>query len=291
MSINDSSTRSIQLVAGSPTCQFTAPSTYTLRLPTTGYSSQTDEICLKSLVIYNSVFNVTAAKGNNSLSYVWPDGGGTYSVILPDGSWSFANIITYFQTVMSTNGHSLLDAFGNSVYYIQIIVNPTLYCLSLVCTPLPTSLPAGYSNPSGINFATAGGLTPQIIINAPFAKLTGFAQGMLPAAPQLSVYQVNGTTPSITDVTSYNLICNLVTSDGFTIIPGFLDTYIVPNGTLVGALITKEVFSPNWVPIQENCVFQTITITITDQLFRPVILQDSTGTVITLNIRKRINKI
>jgi hypothetical protein len=287
MSLQDSSTKTIQLVSGSTTTQFIYPNTFELTLPTSGFRTQRDEVCLKSMTIYYSFFNITAAKANNTFSYVWPDGNQTYSVVLADGIWSFANIFTFFQNVMQKNGHYIVDPFGTNQYFLYMVVNPTLYCISLIATPLPLALPASYTNPANVNFDQAGGLTPQLLVSPGFSLLLGFAAGLYPAAPSLQLYEMNSSIPQINTATSFNIMCNILDNTGFTITPGILSSFVVPPGTEPGSLITKEPVKPDWVPVQGLQTFQTISVRLVDQLLRPVVIQDPSGFVLTLNVRRR----
>ena len=175
----DSSTRSVQIVAGSSTCQFTAPNKFTYRLPQSGYKSGRDEVALKSMTVYFSWPNISAAKGNNSMSYIWQ--GNTYPIVVADGIWSFAEFSSYMQQVMKQNGHYLVDDANSDVYFLTITVNPALYCLTLVADPIPTSIPIGWSNPAAVNLTVTPGQTPQLVIPTGLTTFTGFATGTYPA--------------------------------------------------------------------------------------------------------------
>jgi hypothetical protein len=288
MSLQDSSTKTIQLVSGSSTTSFNYPNEFVLTLPTSGFRTVKDEVCLKSMTIYYSFFNVSAAKGNNSFSYVWPDGKGSYPVVLADGIWSFGNIFTYFNNVMQKNGHYLVDPFGNNVYYLYLVVNPTLYCISFIATPLPAALPASYTNPANVNFDQAGGLSPQLNVSAGFSSMLGLDAGFYPAQPAAIVTELNSGIPQITTSTSFNLLCTLCDNTGFTLTPGVLASFVIPPGTEPGSLITKEPFHPDWVPVHSLQTFQTISVRLVDQLMRPITIQDPSGFVLTLNVRRRL---
>jgi hypothetical protein len=287
MSLQDSSTKKIQLVSGSETTQFIYPNEFRLTLPTSGFRTIRDEVCMKSMTIYYSFFNVSVAKGNNTFSYVWPDGGKTYPVVLADGIWSFANIFTYFQNVMLKNGHYLVDPFGTNVFYLYLVVNPTLYCISFIATPLPSSLPASYTNPANVDLVQAAGLSPQLQASDGFSPMLGFAAGTYPALPAASATELNSGVPQITTATSFNLLCNLVDNTGFTLTPGVLHSFVIQPGTEPGSLVNKEPYLPDWVPVFSLQTFQTISIRLVDQLMRPITIQDPSGFVLTLNVRRR----
>jgi len=80
----------LQLVSGAPNVTFTAPNKFTFTLPSRYESGEHDRVSLKSLRLYYSWFNMTAAKKNNQFSYTWVDGV-IHTVTLPDGIWSFSD--------------------------------------------------------------------------------------------------------------------------------------------------------------------------------------------------------
>jgi hypothetical protein len=185
---------------------------------------------------------------------------------------------------MTQNGYYLVDNNGQRVFYITLLVNPTLYCLSLIVTPLPATLPAGWTNPAGVVLGVAG---PQLVIPAGFDTVTGFAAATYPAAPQATVYQLNSGVPQITDVSSINIICNLVDNSGFSLSPNILTNFVVPSGQLPGSLVTVQPNNLDWVPIQPQQTFTTITVEFVDQLRRPLIIRDIAGFVAVLSMRRR----
>ena len=166
MSLSDNSTGSIQVVHGAAGTTFESPNLFVLRLPAEGFQAGLDEVALKSLSVYFSWPNISAAKGNNQLQYIWPVGPDDENVVFADGMWSFAEFELYLQQVMRESNHYLLDQNGLPVYFLQLRVNPTLYCLSLVATPLPAVLPAGWTNPGAVNLAAAALKCPQLVISS-----------------------------------------------------------------------------------------------------------------------------
>ena len=55
---------------------------------------------MKSLTIYYSWPNISAAKNNNTFSYYWPATGLIYPVVLADGIWQFSEMQSYLEQVM-----------------------------------------------------------------------------------------------------------------------------------------------------------------------------------------------
>lgn len=282
MSLSDRSTRTIQLVSGSSVTTFEAPNKFTYRLPATGFTAGRDEVSLKSFTAYYSWANISQAKGNNHYSYVLD--GAVYPVVMADGIWSFDEFNSYLQQVMRKNGHYLLDDSGSEVFYIRLVTNSVLYCLSLIVSPLPTALPTGWTNPSGL---TLDGMTPQLVIPSTMSYLTGFAAGSYPSASQSTLYEVNSGIPQISDSTSLNLLCNLAHNTGFSLHTNILASFVIPQGTGSGGLISIQPTNPDWVPIN-GTTYTEITVELVDQLNRPIIMRDTAGVVITLNLRKRM---
>jgi hypothetical protein len=285
MSLSDYTIRPIRIVSGSSSVIFTEPNTFTLRLPQAGFRTGKDEVCLKSLTVYYSWFNIMQEKGNNQFSYHWP-GAGDFPVVLADGIWSFDDMMAYLRMVMRKNGHYLVDQTGAEQYYLNLVLNPVLYCLSLTATPLPTVLPEGWENPANVDLAASAGQTPQLIVPSGFSKVTGFATGTYPSTSSTTIYQVNSGRPQITDVTALNLLSNLCDSTGFSFDHRVLASFVQPAGR-PGALITIEPAIPDWVPVQQQQDFSEITLSLVDQLMRPVHIQDPTGMVAILNVRRR----
>jgi len=280
MSLN--STRSIPIVSGSSSTTFDGTNKYTLRLPASGYTSGKDEVALKSMSVYYSWPNISAAKGNNTFSYTW--NGATFPVVIADGIWTFADLNSYMQQVMAVNGHYLLNSSGVKQYYINLTVNPTLYCLSLVIQPIPSSLPAGWTNPAVV---VLSGFCPQLIIPSNMTILTGFPAATYPAVTQTAVFYVNSGIPQISDVTALNILCNIVDNSGFTVSSNVLASFVVPSGQQPGSLMTIQPNNIDWVPVQGSSSFSEITLELVDQLRRPVTIRDPSGFVTILSLRRR----
>ena len=240
------------------------------------------DVALSNAFIYYSWRNVTTAYGNRTFSYSW--NGVTYPVTLPDGNYSVSDLNNYLQTiVMNANGHYLVDSNGNKVYYISLTANPTYYAVTLTCTPIPSSLPSGYTNPAGI---TLSGNTPLLIINnSAFGSLIGFSTGTYPAVTQTSIYQLNSNiTAQISPVTSVNITCNMVNNSRFnSVSPQTIYTF------------SPQVSYTSQINIQPSvlqwykCIDQTysyITVELKDQNGNDLALID-TNWVVTLLLRPK----
>lgn len=272
----------IQLVQGSPVTTFEAPNKFILKLPNTGFRTDKHEVCLKSLSLQYSWPNISVAKNNNQLSYIW--GGVTYPVVFDTGMWQFSTMQDYLETVMTQNNHYLVDQNGLKQFFIKWVVNPVLYCLSLTVTPVPAALPANWTNPAALALS---GLTPQLVIPATMTVLTGFPAASYPAAPQASVYQVNSGIPQITDVSCVNITSNIVTGSGFSLYPNVLNAFSVPSNQVQGTPIQIEPSNLEWVPVQQQSTFTEIEVSFVNQLWQPIEIRDPVGFQLTMLVRRR----
>lgn len=112
------------------------------------------QIGVQSIDMFYSWFNISAAKGNNSLSYIWTDGtvgylgqtrGNLAQHTLPDGNYNIDRLNAALEAAMFANGHFLFDSNGNPYYYMRLIENATYYAVEFDSNPIPASLPSGFS--------------------------------------------------------------------------------------------------------------------------------------------------
>ena len=107
-------------------------------------SLQDKNIALTSASLYFSWRNITSS--NNTFSYIWIDDI-NYSVELPIGFYEITDIRTYFQYVMTQNGHVMTNTETNStIYFIDVLVNNTKYSIDIITYPVPTALPEDFTS-------------------------------------------------------------------------------------------------------------------------------------------------
>ena len=273
----------VRIVHNGPNVTYIAPNVWKFVLPS-GWISQNDSIALESLFIYYSWKNITALKQNNSFSYIWTDGV-NYPVVLADGIYQYSDINGYLEAVMETNGHYLVDSEGNNVYYLNLVANPVSYCVSFASIPVPSSLPTGYTNPSGMTLPVTP-LTPQFVIaDNKFATCLGFEHGTYPVAQQASLYQVNGTlVPQLTDTPTIDVNCSVVGYHPFEVgnsIATF-DTSTVTSGSQ----IRVSPYNPYFRRVADT-THTSITMTLTGTNNATLPILDPIGTTFVLLIRKQ----
>jgi hypothetical protein len=239
--------------------------------------------------VWYSWFNISSLKGNNTFKYTWADGV-EKTVVVQDGIWSYGEIRSYLKQQMFANGHYLLDENGRETYYLDLVLNPALYCLSLTCTPLPAALPVDWTNPALVDLVACAGKAPSLtILSNGFDTFTGFNSGSYPpGGPAAALYQINSGVPQISTSTSFNILSNIVDpSNSFSLSPSVLASFVLNDGIRPGSLYSREPYALDWVPIGQMQVFNTIEVRLVDQLMRPVKIEDPSSFVLILNLRKR----
>lgn len=221
------------------------------------------EIALNYLSIPYSWRNITSKFNNLSFSYLW--NGVEFPVNIVEGFYEVGDLDLYLKFTMLANGHYLLDADGVEVYYISFTENPVYYAITFTITPVPASLPVGWTNPQGI---TLNGLSPQIKFDANnnFKDLLGINAGTYPAAQSASIVSFNGpNVPQISPVSSVNVSCNLCYNEHQlnSIIKSFIPTQAY------GSYLNIEPRNIIFFNIP-NGSYDVITISFLDQLFRPL---------------------
>jgi hypothetical protein len=217
------------------------------------------EVALANVFIYYSWSNVSSTYSNTQCQYTF--NGSTYTVNFPAGFYQVSDLNAFIQSQMYSAGQYLLDQNGNPVYYLSIVSNYVYYSNTLTCTPIPSSLPTGYTNPNNI---TLSGVSPQLIVNqAGWGSLIGFATGTYPASPSSTTYQSNGTlVPQISPTTTVNVNCNLVNNNRFNSYPQSIYTFSA--NTTYGSQIQIVPYQLIYYPVLDGW-FNSITITLTDQ--------------------------
>jgi hypothetical protein len=136
-------------------------------------------IAVSNISMYYSWFNITSASVNNTLSYTWTVGTAltTITVVIPDGLYDIVDINAYLQWSMIQNGHYLINASGDYVYYLELLVNPSRYAIQLNTFQVPTSLPSGWSQPSNFAGYPTQTFNPIVTFPAKFNEIVGYPVG------------------------------------------------------------------------------------------------------------------
>lgn len=263
--------------------------TFVYQFANGGFTVQEDsEMCISQLTIPYSWGNVNAIFYNNaSFQYTWTVGTTetTYTVTLPNGYYTLKDIQTYLASVFIANGHYLIDSTGKYVYYINLYSNQNYYTNQLVTYPVPTSLPSGYTQPSGFAGYPTTASTPRLIIlSNNFGKLIGFSAGSYPSVVQSTSYSTMGNTlPQGSPVNSVTVRCSLV-DNPVANVSDVLDAF-----PITGAFGYNMSYSPSfekWIRIRRG-KYSTLTINLCDDNLQPLPAVDGT---ILLNLLIRSNR-
>ena len=134
-------------------------------------------IAVSQVIMYYSWNNILATYQNNTFYYTWTVGGvtTTYTVLIPDGIYDIVDINAFLQWTMINNGHYLINANGDNVYYVEMLVNPNRYAIQINTFMVPTALPAGWAQPG--NYAGYPTTTQNPVITLPpqFSAIVGYA--------------------------------------------------------------------------------------------------------------------
>lgn len=253
-----------------------------------GVTFKNNEIALSSIQLYYSWYNINQqAYNNNSYAYTWVDGT-IVSVTMPDGFYNVAEINAYLESIMVANKHYLVNTTtGDFVYYIQWETNPTYYAVQLNCYVVPSTLPSGYSLPSGATWALpATAQTPRVTISTNgFGSLVGFNAGTYPpTTPYTTTYsKLSDFTPQVQPISSIQITCSLITNP-YSSSSKTIYAFGIPETAFGGQVILQPPeFAFNKI-VDGN--YNEFIVEILDQDGRPITLKDPQMTIL-LVVRDR----
>lgn len=233
------------------------------------------KVGIATVAVYNSSFNITSQRGNNTVNLVWnANTNVSYTFTFPSGYYSINEINAFLQSKMYENNLYCLSG-TKVIYFFEIVQNSIRYSVQLNSYFLPTSANAttlGYTLPPGASWAfPTASQTPQLTFGATFGTLIGFGPQTYPATIQTtSQSKVSETTPQISTVDSYILTCNLINSR-YSIPQNVF--FSLPLTGALGSLITYNASSLIMSDIAPNN-YNQIVIKFYDQLFNVLQMND-----------------
>ena len=244
------------------------------------------EICVSSITLPYSWFNISAALNNNKFSIGWVVGSTQQqtSLTIPDGFYTTDDINNFLQQQMIANGVYLIDSNGKNVYYLQLLTNQTYYANQILATMMPTSLPSGYTQPS--NFAGYPTVTRTMYISFPskISTVLGFSNAIAyGSSTTTSKSYLSSSTPKATDVNSIVVRCSLV-DNGIAFPTDILDTFPIENVSF-GSNINYNPSFEKWVKLRKG-TYSSFSVTFTDENFNTLLARDA-NTTISLLIRTK----
>lgn len=252
--------------------------TYQYNFPTSVQFKDGAEVGVSQISMYNSSFNVSVSRSNNTITLIWNAATPTtYTFTLPDGYYSVADLNSFLQQQCILNKLYVTNSTGNYVYFAEFQINAVRYAVSTNLYPIPTAAQAttlGYTIPSGATWTfPAAAACPQFTISTGFGALIGLSAGNYPssATSTTAVQQISNITPNINPVNSYVLTCNLVNSN-VSIPPTIL--FSIPINAGIGEQLN---FNPSQIVFNRIApnVYSFIRIQVLDQLLNPTPLNDT----------------
>ena len=152
------------------------------------------------------------------------------------------------------------------------------YAVTVTSRALPTTLPAGWTNPASV---VLNGLAPQLLIGATnWGKLLGFATGSYPAVQGSLTLQFNSTlVPEISPVTSVLVLCDWVNDTRFNYRPSVIASF-TPSSTFGSIINYRPITLLKYDITPSN--YQGIQVRFVDQEYRPLRMLDTKQTLISL---------
>ena len=150
------------IVINSSHFQVGSKSTYVYSLSSTWSTDGTSGVGLASLSMYNSTFNITSARGNNVISFIWNVGTPvTYTWTIPDGYYSVSDLNYYIQNqCIASNLYCISGT--NFVYFLELETNPVRYSIQLNSYDIPTTTEAtalGYTKSTSATWGFPASVT------------------------------------------------------------------------------------------------------------------------------------
>jgi hypothetical protein len=154
------------------------------------------EIALGSVSIYYSWQAITAARRNNTFRIIWPTASTTttYTITLPDGTYSASDINAYLQFwAIQNNLYLINNSTGLNYYFISVAENPSAYAIQFNMQPVRNI--TGFTAAAGMPTMPVSAFTPQLQIidsgSSSFGSIIGFQQATYPPVQQITTYSIN----------------------------------------------------------------------------------------------------
>jgi len=148
------------------------------------------EIAVQSINMFYSWNNISVPLANTTFTFYYPTNSAgavssgvaqltTIVINIPPGQYSIAQLNSLVQYYCIQNGLYLIDAGGNNVYYLELLINAPRYAIQVNTFPLPLATNFTYSAITGIwtgnpGTSWAGWTTPVASASAGTTAFAGF---------------------------------------------------------------------------------------------------------------------
>jgi len=218
--------------------------------------------------VYYSWYNINANPLNNNVFKLLVPTSGValdLTITIPDGAYNISDLNNYLQYYLISQGLYITNnTTGVNTYYCSFSISPTSYAVQFTTTPMPTSLPAGYTS-GGMTFPVVPNNHYQLTVLSTnnFKDIIGFNPGIYPSVVPVAGTQTKSSdyTPNVNPISAVQMrlscVYNPFSSNSQLI-------HVFTNGdAAVGQLINASPIQLQYVP----CVgsHRTITLQFYDQ--------------------------
>jgi len=253
-------------------------------------------IAVSQISMYYSWYNISQALQNNTLQYTWRVGAttNTFTITIPDGLYEVAVLNELLQYSFIENGHYLVNASGQNVYYAEILVNPSRYAVQLNTFLVPLALPAGWTEPASWTGYSTATFNPQFILPARVNELLGFSVGFTTDANTSNAYVppsgqdyisklANGTLSYISTTApdiqpNSSILVSVSNIDNQYSQPSSILYSIVPN-VAIGELISEKPPQYAWNKLI-NGTYNQLRLTFLGTDLNPIKINDPSITIL-----------
>jgi hypothetical protein len=240
------------------------------------FKTKNARICVSQVTVPYAWYNISTQWINQQFTFGWTSGSTFTSatVTIPAGFYSTSDLNNYLQQYMISIGAYLINASNQYVFYAAIVQNQTYYANQLILTLVPTSLPTGWSTPSGFAGFPTVSKTPQF--GFPASNSVGSVLGFAPSSsygPSITnISQLSTQTPVGTNVNSLIIHCNLA-NNPVTMPSDILDSVPIVDTTF-GANINYSPAFEKFINITDG-TYNSLLLTITDENNINIVAQDN----------------
>lgn len=240
------------------------------------FKTKNARLCISQVTIPYSWFNISQQWVNQQFIFGWTSGSTLTSatVTIPSGFYTTTDLNNYLNQYMISIGAYLINASGQYVFYATIVQNQTYYANQLVLSLVPTTLPSGWSTPSGFAGFPTISQTPQFAFPATnsVGSILGFAPSSSYGPSTSNISQLSTQTPVATNVNSLIVHCNLA-SNPVTMPSDIVDSIPIID-TVFGANLNYSPSFEKWITITDG-TYNSLLLTLTDENNIPIVAQDS----------------
>ncbi|DBA04981.1 TPA: hypothetical protein N0F65_006983, partial [Lagenidium giganteum] len=216
---------------------------------------------------------------NNQFKIIWPTNAttSTYTITLPDGTYSASDINNYLQYWSIQNNLYLTnDTTGEYYYFISCAENVSSYAIQFTMQPVRNI--TGYTAVAGFPTMPVTAYTPQLqIIDSGFGNIVGYTPATYPTAQTTRVYAVNSDLVAQLDpfaavVVGLSCLYNPLANNSQA-----LHTFTSAGVGFAGLITTSQAAGIAYTPCQGQN--NEITVSFYDQSFQPLQITDPNVTI------------